>query len=396
MKPGRADEPTPWRRVNEALAEAAARIETDTNALDPQVRVEGMRYLADLLAAGIVVCLEHADAYRPELGRMIDYNMKWGLDAPDCLYLYASVSGECAYRLHGRLGTAHHVDIQLNWGHYAEGDISRWGTVSSISSERLHVEEDGRFELFVGGSERGPNRIASADNARFLLIRQYFADWDREEPADLAIERIAGPSARPDACDESLESDLERLCDWLIKGGALWQEMSAGLLAMEPNTVFVNDPSLSGERGGMRDQIYCLGNFRCRADEAVIIEMVPPPAKFWNVSLANRFWQSLDYATRQSSLNATQAHLDDAGRLCAVIAHDDPGIADWLDPCGHDEGTLAIRFLGCAGRPEPSIRRVARASLADELPASVARVTAADRDAILARRAAGVRRRFRR
>jgi hypothetical protein len=395
MAPAQGSRRPGWQQVNEALAEAAIRIEAETTELSPNTRAEGLRYLGDLLAAGIVVCMEHSDPYRPRLGRMIEDTMKWGLDAPDCLYLYASVCGDCRYRLHGRLGSARHVDIQVNWGHYAEGDISRWGTVSSVNSDRLYVERDGRFELFLGGPQREPNWIPLAHNAQFLLIRQYFSDWNTERPADLAVERIAGPSARPDSADDALVADLERLCDWLSKGGALWREMSTGLLAMEPNTVFVNDPARSSERGGMRDQIYCLGNFRCRRDEAVIIELLPPRAKFWSVSLANRFWQSLDYATRHSSLNAAQAELDADGRLFAVIAHDDPGIANWLDPCAHDEGTLAIRFLACEDTLEPSIRSVSRSRLAAELPAHATRITPAQRTEILALRAAGVRRRFR-
>ena len=124
--------------------------------------------------------------------------------------------------------------------------------------------------------------------------------------------------------------------------------------------------------------------------------MTPPPAKFWSVGLANRFWQSLDYGDRQSSLNSHQAEYDEHGRVVAVIAHGDPGIANWLDPCGLDEGSLAIRFLSCRDTPAPSIRLLPRSRLETELPPGTARITPACRAQTLSRRRAGVRRRFRR
>jgi hypothetical protein len=381
-----------WERLGRTIADASSLIASDT----AELRSEGLRYVSDLVAAGIVVCVEHADPYRPEFGRMIDHTMKWGLDAPDCLYLYATIAGDCEYRIHGNRGSAHHVDIQANWGHYAEGDISKWGTISSISSNELSIDDDGRFELFVGATQRGSNWLPLADNAEFLLIRQYFADWNAERAADVQIERVGGPNDDRQSVEERLSANVGRLCDWITKGGALWQQMSRALLEMAPNTVFVNDPLLSGERGGMRDQVYCLGNFCCRADEAVVIELAPPDSTFWSISLANRYWQSLDYATRQSSLNMHQAALEADGTLRVVICHDDPGVANWLDPCGQTTGTLAIRFLACRGAVEPSIRSVARNRLATSVAAASKLVTPEQRAAVLAQRNAGVRRRFRR
>jgi hypothetical protein len=165
---------------------------------------------------------------------------------------------------------------------------------------------------------------------------------------------------------------------------------------MEPNSLFIHAPSDSDERAGMKGQAYGMGNFQCAPDEAVIIEFAPPACHHWSVSVANYWWESIDYALRQSSLNGHQARLDGDGRFRGVIAHVDPGVPNWIDPAGHGRGSLAVRFLAAADVPMPSLRRLPLARLRDELPADTPNVAAEARAETLRRRRHAVWRRFRR
>jgi hypothetical protein len=385
-----------WDRLCRSLENARRLVIGEGVPATPGDRAQGFRYLADLLAAGITVCVEHGDPDHPEFCRMIDHTMKWGLDAPDCLYLFASISGKHGYRIHGHTGSASHMDVQVNWGHFAEGDISKWGVISSIDTTELVVGDDGSIEITIGGDRPGVNHLTVDQRAEFVLIRQYFGDWGNEDPAELAIERIGqGPvPAAPTTAD--MARRYARLCDWMEKSGALWEDMSRGMLAMDPNTVFTNNPALSSERSGMRGQIYCMGNFACAHDEAVIIEFARPTAKFWTVGLANWYWQSLDYETHQSSLNMTQAAVDTDGTVRVVITHDDAGIANWLDPCGQTSGTLIIRCLLAEAAISPKITRIARNELDSCLPNDTKRSSAEERARTLRDRHAAVLHRFRR
>jgi hypothetical protein len=385
-----------WDRLCRTLENARRLVTGDGVPATPDDRAQGFRYLADLLAAGITVCIEHGDPDHPEFCRMIDHTMKWGLDAPDCLYLFASVSGKHSYRIHGRPGSASHMDVQVNWGHFAEGDISKWGVVSSIDTTELVISDDGRVEITLGGDQPSANHLALDERTEFVLIRQYFGEWAKEDPADLTIERIGqGPApAAPTTAD--IAGRYAKLCDWMEKSGTLWEDMSRAMLAMDANTVFVNDPALSSERSGMRGQIYCMGNFACATDEAVIVEFARPKARFWTVGLANWYWQSLDYETRQSSLNMTQATVDDDETVRMVITHDDAGIANWLDPCGQTSGTLIIRCLLAEESISPTITRIAGDELDSRLPKDTKRISAEERSRVLKDRHAAVLRRFRR
>jgi len=362
----------------------------------PRDRAEGFRYLTRLLAAGLVTCVEYADPDYPEFGRMVDQTMRWGLDCPDCLYLYATVRGDAAYRIAGHRGSANHLDIQVNYGHFASGSIAEWGTISSTSGLDLRVEADGAFELLLGGEERDGNWLPLAPNAEFVLVRQYFNDWERERAADLTIERLGATYPAPSPTPEQMAARFARLSMWLERSGALWEQMSRAALAAPPNSLVVHLPQDSGRRAGMRGQAYGLGNFRCSPDEAVILEFTPPACHHWCIGLANWYWESLDFATRQTSLNGHQAALDADGVVRAVIAHEDPGVPNWLDTAGYAQGTLAVRFLLAEETPEVRLRAVSLAGLRDELPPDTPSVTTAGRAETIERRRRAVLARYRR
>jgi hypothetical protein len=385
-----------WDAFCESLRRAGRLVLGDGVPDSPRHRAEGFRYLTRFLAAGNVSCMAHDDPDYPVFGRMMDYTMPWGLDCPDCLYLYAPLRGGAVYHVSGLRGSANHIDIQVNFGHYANGDISTWGTISSLNGSELRTEPDGRFALQIGGEPSGANWLASAHNAEFLLVRQYFNDWERERPADLLIEREGAAYPIPPPTTDQIAARLDKLCRWLDRGGALWEKMSKGFLALPPNSLIVHMPEDAGERSGMKGQAYGMGHFACGEDEAVIVELAPPECRHWSISLANWYWECVEFASRQCSLNGAQATLDGDGMFRGVIAHRDPGVANWLDPGCNTEGTIAARFLDAAHAPRPRFRVVPWSDVRRELPDDTPTVSAAQRAEVLTRRRLSVLRRYRR
>jgi hypothetical protein len=70
-----------------------------------------------------------------------------------------------------------------------------------------------------------------------------------------------------------------------------------------------------------------------------------PEGVFANVMLWNRHMQTLEYRDRRSALNRRQIRLEADGTFRIVVAHRDPGVANWLDTDGHARGTIFWRFL---------------------------------------------------
>jgi len=384
-----------WREIVDAVR-AAERIVDECVPATPAMRAEGYRYLTRYLAGGALLCVELADPDWPELQRMVDTTCSWGIDNPDCIYLYAAVRGDATYRLHGRIGTARHWDAQISRGHFA--DAPDFGVVGSVARSDLRVDEDGRFELWIGPEPPdapGASWLASEPDAAWLLCRQYFADWERERPADLLLERVGASYPPPPPSPAAVAERLDRLARWLDRGARYFEGLAKMSMELPANSVRFIDPGRAG-RGGLASLAYGLGNFRCGPDEAVVLEVTPPDCAYWSFALGNGYWESLDWSRRQSSLNDHQARLDADGVFRAVISARDPGVPNWLDPQGHPQGTLFGRYLRTAGIPQPQMRVVPFDAVGETLPRETPRVSPSARSDQLARRHRAALRRNRR
>lgn len=338
--------------------------------------------------------MTHADPDDPSFVRMIAPDARWGLDNPDCLYHYAPVAPGRTYTVTGRRGTATAIELQVNTGHFASGDPGEWHALSSLSDDTLACDDEGSFTVTVGPGESGTNALDSTGDASFLLVRQYFGDWESEVPAELTIERVGAEFPTPQPDPATMVARLDLLTTWMTAGLAFWDDWMQAL-AQRPNelTIFVEPDENATAMHGL---VYGVGAFRCSPDEAVILDVAVPPCRYWSVALMSWFNAALEYHGRQSHLNHTQAHVDSDGVLRLVITHDDPGVANWLDPYGFEEGGLFCRFLDPESPvPEPTLHAVARSELDEALPADTARVTPEERSDILRRRRASGLRRYR-
>ena len=104
---------------------------------------------------------------------------------------------------------------------------------------------------------------------------------------------------------------------------------------------------------------------------------------------------SIDYRYHLSSINGLQAVLEDDGSVILVVAHDDPGVPNWLATDVHCEGHIGLRWMQADSQPTPATRLVKLADLPSILPADARRLDEAGRREQLRRRRIGVDRRFR-
>jgi hypothetical protein len=78
-----------------------------------------------------------------------------------------------------------------------------------------------------------------------------------------------------------------------------------------------------------------------------------------------------------------------------VLAHTDPGIQNWIDTCGYQEGLVSYRWVRPTEAPVPTSTVLDLAELAAHLPASTPPFSTEDRRAQIAQRRRGIARRFR-
>jgi hypothetical protein len=96
---------------------------------------------------------------------------------------------------------------------------------------------------------------------------------------------------------------------------------------------------------GVEFQYYWPAAFEFSPGEALIIETdLPKVRPYWNVQLNDPYFNCIEFVYRLSSLNGATAKISSDGKFRAIIALEDPGVPNWLDPRwlygGHDLGPL--------------------------------------------------------
>jgi hypothetical protein len=74
--------------------------------------------------------------------------------------------------------------------------------------------------------------------------------------------------------------------------------------------------------------------------------------------------ESLDYRYHQIALNHSHVTPRADGSVRLVVAHEDPGVPNWLETAGHRRGTMCLRWVGAREQPQPATRVVALRALA--------------------------------
>lgn len=386
-----------WPAFADAIRRAGEVVTLPHAPDSPYDRAEGYRYLTNLINAALIMHVEFADKDYPEFGRFMDTSIKWGQDNTDCLYSKCSIRGDATYRIRGSGGSARYLSLVATYGGFGDEtpqDGHPGGSCGKITNLNLRYEPDGSFEVIVSPEPHEGNWLRTSARADGLGVRQFFYDWDNEQPWYLEIERVGAEYPPPRMTAEQFDKRLRGAMKFISPGAQYWDRASRGLYAQPVNQL----PMI--ERGRSvtdPDQHYGFGWYRVAEDEALIVEVAPPPdAHYWSFQVYNWWQASWDYTHRQSSLNGHQARPDADGRYRLVLAHRDPGVHNWIDLMGHAEGLQTIRYLLSETGPEPATRLVKLDEVLRHLPHGTPAIDAAARAETLRRRRRAVWRRFRR
>ena len=267
--------------------------------------------------------------------------------------------------------------------------LDKWTRFDGL--EDFTVSEAGAVEITLSRERSGDNWIALPPDDRLcgVLVRQYFYDWDSEDPAELYIERVGASYPPPPYSLDRARAGWDLLGDFFDTVPPVCARAVEAYYAADPHVIpFAPLPF------GWKDLSYGMGHFRCDRDDAVILEVRPPECEYWGFQLMNHQWEALDWHLRQTSLNGHQARIDRDGVFRAVISHRDPGVHNWLDPAGRTVGLIAGRYFRPPLDVSPArLTTVPFDSLDDHLEPGTERVDKAQRDEALRRRMLSVRRR---
>ena len=377
-----------WRDFVEALRDAGSVVFDDPEVDSERLRIEGLRYVTRVLSVALPVGMEIVDPAYPRLLRLYDTYRNLANCNPDCIYLYARVSSEFSYRISGRRGTALMLEIATMDADMLAYPDGKW--LRTISD--FETGEDGSIEITLSATQAAKNWVPLDPDARWIYVRQYFYDWNTEDPADLVIERLGARYPAPVPDPLTIAGHVQQVTRYLpgwYRG--LARNLVGRFYAVSPDRL-----TFSGASAGFSGISYGRGYFTCGPDEAVIVEFEPPAnALYWSIQLGSHFWEALDWDLRQCSLNGHQAALDPDGRFRGVIALGDPGVPNWLDQAGHGKGLICCRVVRGASIPEVTLSTVPLREMRRHLHAATRTVSPEERAETIRRRMIGVQRRYR-
>ncbi len=329
--------------------------------------------------------------------RVMDLHIREGGDNPDQRYLFAPVRGAKAYRIHGQLGSADRLEVQLYAGEPWAGNGRSAGY---LGFEQIEVDEAGRFaiDLRPPGAVDGPGQLENPADTTTVVVRQIYADWSVSAPGHVHIDRLGleGQLRLPESSVE-VAARLHEAARVLEQSVTVWPAFVEDRYraVRPPNTL--SDPLDTSRLGGVHGRWMASGHFDVPPGKALLVRSWPTSAHYQGLQLTDRWFASLEYANGTASLSSRQSLLAPDGSYYHVISAEDPGYANWLGTGGLEKGTLLMRFDGVQGDlPQahwPSASLVAVDQLPELIP-GFEHLEAGQREQQIRERRAHVQRRF--
>jgi hypothetical protein len=337
-----------WALFRKMLDDMSAVIESDAET--ELETLEGLRVLGRTAS----LCLElnlDVDPDAPRFFSMATPDRFVGGPNPHGEYYLTMLDGARAYRVRGERGSTVYLGFQVLAGR----GLTPRRMATYHSDQDLVVAPDGTFSFVLAAEKPTPRELAGdpwvemPDDASAMVVREYIADREAERPARLSIEAL-DPAGPPATTDASVAERLTSAAWTMAKLMTLHRTVLPELLE-RPNQFVTAEAAALGSENTTPDNLYMLAGFRFAEDEALAIELTPPQTRFWSVTLESIWHECIEPRRRRSSISSGDAVVRPDGTVRLVVAHRDPGAANWLDTGGRGRGFVTFRWLDNPSTP---------------------------------------------
>ena len=343
---------TAWEEFCENLKSAGAALLYPGAPTDALQQSEGVRYLSRLTRAALEAFVEYNDPYFPQLRRMVHETVKMGADNPDNFYQNAQIDGKLEYVIHGKRNTIHYIGFFTQNGNYGTtGGMTPCGV---LEGKDIVIDDDGTFTVHLSAKPKGKNWLKIDASTGLVIVRQTFMDSEIEVPAELVIRAVNAPANPQPLSPQMLEDGLKTAALFVAGAPMLFSKWVHGF-QKHTNQLPLFNPEISNNAGGDAHILYYHSHWKLDPGEALVIETPVPECEMWNFQLNNYWMESLDYRYFRICINKGNAIQEEDGTIVVIVAHDDPGHLNWIQTCGHNEGTMCWRWYRPARMigPEP-------------------------------------------
>jgi len=349
-----------WEEFCDTLKAAGASLSFPGAPRDAFSQAEGYRYLTRLTRAGLEAFIEYADPYAPVIHRVAHETVKLGSDNPDNYYQTARINGAWEYEITGQRNSVYYLTFGTQIGHYGQG--GSMPPTGWLDASDMQVNDDGSFKIILSSEQQEGNWLPMTEESGTLIIRQTHLDRANEEPAALTIKRI-GADVNPGHVTPALIDEGLKSASTLVAGASILFAKWARDFQRNSNQLPMFNQEVSNNAGGDPNITYYHSHWALGPDEALVIDAMPPECDHWNFQLNNYWMESLDYRYYTIHTNKHLATYRDDGSLRIIVAHEDPGLPNWINTVGHDQGTMSFRWIFATTKPQPQTRVVKFADL---------------------------------
>lgn len=312
---------------------------------------EGLRVVARVSSLCAQMSVE-ADPERPTFFDMCSDNRMVGGPNPDGNYYLAMIRGDRRYRITGSRGTSAYLGFQI----LAGTGLTPRRMAGYVSDTDLTLDS-GDFALVLSADE--PPDLAGAQwvkipaDASSVVVREYIGDRAGEKLAALHIEAL-DPGPLTTLTDDDLAEQFTAMAWSLMKLTTLHRTIKPELLET-PNTLLTAQAADLGAADTTPDNLYMMGTFRLEPGQALVLDIVPPDTRYWNVTLESIWHECLEPRRRHSSVTNRGVRPDADGRVRIAIAGEDFGFGHWLDTGGRHRGFIVLRWLDNPRPPDVTV-----------------------------------------
>lgn len=381
-----------WRAFCRRLESVGEQLLADPFPTDSADQAEGFDHLADQVLCWLGWSIGHPDPRRPFFMRQNDLVTQWGGPNADNVYRHARLDPSLRYRITGRMHSAEELILAMRAGFMHQ---EKWGTLAEYTGTDLGIGAGDDFEILLGGNGTEDGWIPIPEDAVMVSFREYYFDWTESEPAVFTIECLDSKGPLPRVTALEVSARINEAADGVEHSMVYWNQYMITERDKRNDNTFVGsfalDKGLAAARYG-----FCFWDLA--DDEALIVESEVPDARYWSLQLYVPGWfEIVDPVERITSLNHRQTAISTDGRIRAVVAHHDPGMANWLDAGGRQTGLCTLRWFWPESddAPGPTGRVVKLADIAQHLPTDTEIVSAEERQTLIESRRRHLAWRFR-
>jgi len=361
------------------LATAVAQLNNTWRPDDPEYRAGIYEQIMMNLSYAYFAYF-HGDAEHPDWAPLWNPAFR-DQPNPDDIYLYANIRGDLTYRVRGNRGTVRFLTINTISSAPGMSDAPpRNSAAHFLDCDDLGIRMDDQFEV-IFSAHRPDGHVGHwapiSPEANGMIVRFRSVDWENEIDPTLSIECLDPVPLKPRRSPREI---LERIEEMAKFPGRLSKRFLKLQNDVKERVGINRFDHVVYDGGGVHGQVYWPAVFEFDDDEALIIETEMPESRtYWNIQINDPVFNAVEYVYRVSSLNEASARLSSDGRFRAVIALEDPGVPNWLDPAGFRQGTIYGRWYRCDSYPTPTIKRVKLSEIRKHLPTDTPMVTPEER-----------------